>query len=848
MSDPGSGRTESGATLGTPQYMSPEQATRDAPIDSRSDVYALGTVVYEMLAGHPPYSRATALDVLAKRSEMPPPPLDALRSVRPGVVDVMMRVLARDPRDRFRTAGDFAEALRQSLSPDGTSEQESRPEFATPVLRRRRVRNLTLPGIAGFAAVLLVASRLWLGGARPALDSNKVVILPFAITGGDSSLSYLSEGLVELFAPMLTGEGGLLAVYSRTALSAWRRVSRGREGTADVARDVARDVGAGKAMFGTGVVVSGRLTLAATIIDAEHGDPLALAQVSGSLDSLQTLLDGLLRQVLVRHAGVPELTVGDLMSQSLPALRVYLDGRAAYRHGHRAEAIQDFTRAIDLDSTFALAAMDLATASGRLLRQTACTNYVCGIVAGNAGVRDAGTASDDQSFDRGVELAWQFKSKLSSRDQKYLAALRGPHFPEASSARETFVALHQADRAAPDRAETEYFLGVLMLYQGSVIGYSDSFAQARALFDNAVRLDSAYLGPIAGLIDVASYEEDLTRLRLLGARYLARDSVGATADFVRWRVAVGTHDRVLLRTIHARFDSLEVPTLKQIVTASQMSGIALDDADRAMALLIKRVTEPKERAAALRWGHTLALNRGRPRHAMELMRLRHELDSAPFDFWQSTTTDAVFDGVSEDEVEPSVRARERWLARDTLLPPTRALNVPGQKGAQDAARGSAFYQALWDWSHRRPTSAQSLAAWLRRRGATLQADVIEMLVATDEHRDDAIVLRARVDSAARQGCCAGPTQIDLMLAIAYERAGRDSAALDVIRRGRWRYPTFLLSTYLVTEGRLAARVGDTAGAIRAYEHYLVLRSNPEPELRGDRDSIQTIVNRLKQVR
>ena len=56
------------------------------------------------------------------------------------------------------------------------------------------------------------------------------------------------------------------------------------------------------------------------------------------------------------------------------------------------------------------------------------------------------------------------------------------------------------------------------------------------------------------------------------------------------------------------------------------------------------------------------------------------------------------------------------------------------------------------------------------------------------------------------------------------------------------------STYLVTEGRLAARVGDTAGAIRAYEHYLVLRSNPEPELRGDRDSIQTIVNRLKQVR
>jgi hypothetical protein len=429
-----------------------------------------------------------------------------------------------------------------------------------------------------------------------------------------------------------------------------------------------------------------------------------------------------------------------------------------------------------------------------------------------------------------------------------LAALRGPQFPKPSAAREMFVALQQAALAAPDRAETQYFLGVLMLYQGSVIGYSDSFARARALFENAWRLDSTYLAPIAGLIDVAAYEADTTRLRSLGARYLARDSVGATADFVRWRVAVGTDDRALLRAVHARFDSLDVPTLKQIVTASQMSGIALDDADSATTLIIKRVTEPKERSAALRWGHTLALNRGRPRRAMKLMRLRHELDTASFDFWASTTTDAVFGGVADAEVASSVRERELWLARDSLLPTAGARNVPGQTRPQEASRGSAFYQALWDWSHGHPTSAQTLVSWLRRRGATVPADAAEMLIATDGRRDDAAVLRARVDSATREGCCAGPTQIELMLAIAYERAGRDSAALDAVRRGRWRYPTFLLSTFLVMEGRLAARVGDTSGAIRAYEHYLALRSNPEPELRADRDSIQAIVHRLKRGR
>ena len=113
-----------------------------------------------------------------------------------------------------------------------------------------------------------------------------------------------------------------------------------------------------------------------------------------------------------------------------------------------------------------------------------------------------------------------------------------------------------------------------------------------------------------------------------------------------------------------------------------------------------------------------------------------------------------------------------------------------------------------------------------------------MLIASRAGRPDGAVLRALVDSMALDGCCAVPAFFGLVLAHAYEESGDVAGALRAIRRGVWYYPPRLLSTHLREEGRLAARLGDRAGAIRAWEHYLALRSDPEPALRAQRDSIQ----------
>ena len=108
----GSRLTETGLSLGTPQYMSPEQATGDRGIDARSDVYSLASVLYEMLAGEPPVTGASAQAMIAKLMTERPTHLRVLRDTIPAGIDAAVaKALAKTPADRFASAGDFAKAL-----------------------------------------------------------------------------------------------------------------------------------------------------------------------------------------------------------------------------------------------------------------------------------------------------------------------------------------------------------------------------------------------------------------------------------------------------------------------------------------------------------------------------------------------------------------------------------------------------------------------------------------------------------------------------------------------------------------------------------------------------------------
>src|SRR5512146_1483749 len=123
--------TETGLSLGTPRYMSPEQASGDKAVDARTDVYSLGCVLYEMLAGEPPYTGPTAQAIILKRFTEPIPSIRRARPTVPEAVDqAIQRALAPLPADRFATAAEFGRALQ--IGATGATAASPAPPIAAP--------------------------------------------------------------------------------------------------------------------------------------------------------------------------------------------------------------------------------------------------------------------------------------------------------------------------------------------------------------------------------------------------------------------------------------------------------------------------------------------------------------------------------------------------------------------------------------------------------------------------------------------------------------------------------------------------------------------------------------------
>ncbi|MDE3151624.1 MAG: serine/threonine-protein kinase [Gemmatimonadota bacterium] len=159
--------TQTGLSLGTPQYMSPEQATGDRGIDARSDVYSLASVLYEMLAGEPPVTGASAQAMIAKLMTERPTHVRILRDTVPqGVDDAITKALAKTPADRFGTAEEFARALDAGMMRGATATGAGTGASAAAVPARRRSPRLIGAAVAVVALVVAVAAYARRGGSH----------------------------------------------------------------------------------------------------------------------------------------------------------------------------------------------------------------------------------------------------------------------------------------------------------------------------------------------------------------------------------------------------------------------------------------------------------------------------------------------------------------------------------------------------------------------------------------------------------------------------------------------------------------------------------------------------------
>ena len=179
--------TRPGQALGTPAYMSPEQITGERPVDGRTDLYALGCMLFEMLTGQPPWAGGTMSSLLARRLAEPPPRVRTGNpAVPPTVEAALQRALATDPDQRFATPAEFAVALEA-----GAPSRRSPPSHW-----RRAGAVLILAGIA--VAVVLGLTRL----ARPG-RADAITSLAIAPEPADSAIEYLSDGIQEAVAGLL---------------------------------------------------------------------------------------------------------------------------------------------------------------------------------------------------------------------------------------------------------------------------------------------------------------------------------------------------------------------------------------------------------------------------------------------------------------------------------------------------------------------------------------------------------------------------------------------------------------------------------------------------------------------
>ena len=209
--------TESGLSLGTPQYMSPEQATGGHDLTARSDIFSLGAVVYEMLTGEPPFHGRTPQSVVARLVTERPASIRTVRdSVPPQVESAVLRALAKVPADRFPSGEAFAAALRDGMTATGARPGTAEPERPTRLAPVGRWL-LALAVVVGVGLGVFVRTKREPDRSTVAaagLGTPLVLISPFEFAGNDTLTSSIARSLSEAIVDSLATVGGVRAVVS----------------------------------------------------------------------------------------------------------------------------------------------------------------------------------------------------------------------------------------------------------------------------------------------------------------------------------------------------------------------------------------------------------------------------------------------------------------------------------------------------------------------------------------------------------------------------------------------------------------------------------------------------------
>ncbi len=410
--------TDAGVVMGTSHYMSPEQA-RGKPVDARSDIWSLGVVIYEMVAGRTPFEGETSTDVIVAITQKDPPPLARFAPNVPPELDwIVMKALRKDRDERYQTIKELLTDLRrlkQRLEFEVELERSSAPvtvsrskisELAAPPTSPERAaqtaeKTITHVSSAEYIAtgikrhkvaaavvvlLLVVATAsafYWYrNNARPFTDRDTILLTDFVNTTGEP----VFDGTLKQALAVHLGQTPFLNLFPEERVRETLRFM-GRSPEDRVTRDVGREIcerqGIKAMLTGSIATLGTHYVINLEAINPRSGDPIAREQVEAEskekvLSALGTAALNLRKKLGESLASMQkyDVTIEQATTSSLEALKAFSMGNDERARGRARESLTFYKRAIDLDPNFAMAYARIGVFYGNQEQLEAAKEYV----------------------------------------------------------------------------------------------------------------------------------------------------------------------------------------------------------------------------------------------------------------------------------------------------------------------------------------------------------------------------------------------------------------------------------------------------------------------------------------